>query len=153
MKLLATVCLILFVTVGISFTIGRDDTPPNVNVTLKPIVDQWQDEMVRAGIEYTHGFNRVDEVQIGNLNGDLVGLSTTYNKTIMVDRRQLVAGPYSTWCTLYHELGHAVFHLSHESCIIMNERTESEEFYRDEWPKILAEYLATCRANEFEAKY
>ena len=149
MKLI--VILLLLVTVGISFTIDRDTAPPQVNVTLKPIVKKWQDEMVGAGIDYTNGFNRVDEVKVGNLNGDRVGFSTT--KTVIVDRRQFATGPYSTMCTVYHELGHAVFHLSHESCIIMNKRTESEEFYREQWPKLVAEYLAVCQANEFEAKY
>lgn len=153
MKLILTIILLLLITIGISFTIGRDTTPPQINVTLKPIVDQWQDEMIGAGITYTNGFNRVDAVQVGNLNGDRVGVYTSFTRTIIIDRKQLVASLYSTMCTVYHELGHAVFHLSHESCIIMNKRTESEEFYREQWPTLVAEYLAACQANEFEAKY
>lgn len=137
--------------IGYLFYIGTVEYPPQVDPRIDSVVTQWQEDVSR--LDYTNGFNRLDHIKVVKDLGPACGHYDFGTRTITVSEERLEAGPYSLMATVYHELGHYVFKLEHSYAGIMNDKSYTEEYYRENWDVLLEDYLRMCEANEWEAKY
>jgi len=123
----------------------RDGEEPYISKDLIPFVKEWRVDMKRARIPYRESYIRIDEIVVVSDYGHNAGGSNILFGTVKVSLYQLQEGPWSTRGTLYHELGHSVFGLRHDSCHLMRGVAWSEEEYRDNWDYWLREYLDECK--------
>lgn len=152
----AMISAIVIVGVIAYFTLtgfgGRDrGKEPAVDPRLVQWVDEWKRDMQRAEIDYAAGFGRIDRITI--CEDCRAGYSDRGDREIAVSREQLAMGPNSARGTIYHELGHAVFNLQHESCSIMRSKSWDETEYAVYWTAFVEEYINECKSNWYEAKF
>ncbi len=107
----------------------------------------WKQEMKNANIDYTAGFNRISAIRIIRSDGKHAGIQSNTTGIIYISESRINNGPYSILATVYHELGHAVFHLPHGCCELMNVRVYSEEKYKEHWEEYKQEYMEVCKAS------
>lgn len=144
---------VLASVVAFAVIISNDTTEPLVDLRLTDAVTEWRHDMYRAKIDCDAAYNRINIIRVRFGDGLHSGCSDRITGEITVSISQLQAGPYSIKGTLYHELGHHVFHLSHGSCAIMRQQVWTEEEYREHWKEWTQEYLQECIKHEFESKY
>lgn len=145
--------MIIAVAVSFAMIISNDTTEPIVDARLEAAVNQWRYDMYRAHIDCAAAYNRIDIIRVRAGDGLHAGGSDIVRGEVSVTLTQLEAGEYSTMGTIYHELGHQVFHLSHNSCTLMRPQTWTEEEYREHWEEWVNEYLQECIKHEFDSKY
>ena len=76
------------------------------------------------------------------------------NGIIYLDIDEIKRGPYTARIILYHELGHYVFNLKHcHERSIMYHRCLSEDYYRDNYDRLVKEYLTKCKSKEYEGRF
>lgn len=151
--LLMLAAVVLAVTVSLALMLANDQTEPLVDLRLQSAVDEWRLDMHRARISYEKGYNRIDIIRVGERDGLHSGSSDRVTGEVAVGLSQIEAGPYSIKGTLYHELGHQVFHLGHGSCALMRQQVWTEAEYQENWAEWNREYLQECIKREFESKY
>ena len=154
--IISSTLLVLVVAVSVYLQqatehLTKNDQPPVVDARLETAVKQWHRDL--AGLNVKRGWNRLDHIKVATLGNNRKGCADILTKTVIVSEQQLAAGPYSTAGTLYHELGHYLFKLEHGDCAIMRTTAWTEEEYRENWSKFVAEYVELCTKREAEAKY
>jgi hypothetical protein len=126
------------------------DRGPWVDPLLEPLVDEWIQDMDRAGIAYQRAWNRMDSVLLRPSPPGTVA-HVKGRRHVVIDPSLVEKGPYSLRGALYHELGHAVFNLSHHGNGIMHAGLLKEADYAHHWGTYHQEYLRTCSWNRHEA--
>jgi len=145
--------LVLAAVFGISFLLaGRSSgEEPLVDKRLSPYFEEWKRDMRKAGLDYSVALSRVDRIEV--CEDCKAGYSDRGDREIAVSREQLEIGPNSVRGTLYHELGHSIFNLQHESCNIMRSKCWTEEEYELYWPDFLVEYINECNNSWYESRF
>ena len=136
----AVLYLVLSVIIG-------EQTGPNISSGLLPYVNEWKADMNEAGIAYEEGFYDIRQISIVDFVFDNAGKSNRMQHLVYIDEQAFKAGPYSVKATLYHELGHYVFQLEHDSCVLMEKTGRNEDDYADNWEVYLAQYLSLCESK------
>lgn len=138
------IILTLALLVVSAYVLYQDHTtPPTINFALEPYVTEWKQSMDSAGIDYTFRFNQLHEIRVGILesHGTSSGTSNiiTVNSSILKD-------PVLARQTVFHELGHYVFHFDHkEGESIMNIKDLGSSFYADNWNRLVNDYIQEAR--------
>jgi hypothetical protein len=132
---------------------AHDESRPEISPELEPYVQSWEQDMQSSGIHYRQGFNRIAKIIVAPRNKEYAGMTDVTNRSICVNLRQLDSGNLRTLCTVYHELGHYVFKLDHNSCEMMEERCPSEEYLQENWVELQQEYRIVCKEKEIESRY
>ena len=138
--------LIFFAVVGVlvvaSYRSWLDEpsAPQAVDPRLEAAVQGWRHDMERTDLIWQARFERIESISIERLPQSKAGCYDHWSHRISLSPEQLVAGPYSTRATIYHELGHAVFLLKHSSCKLMGP-AEEESYYREHWAELVSEYI------------
>lgn len=147
--------ILLGMVLIISWTIRNDGRDVYVDPKLEKYVDQWVETMENNGIEYEDGFNRLDSIVISDLKEfdvpnefDVRGLSNTGNGNIYIDVETMEMGADAIRWVVFHELGHAVYKLSHSEKI-MAEYSKEPALIPYTWPEDVEEYVELCRENEY----
>lgn len=121
-----------------------------VDPALKTYVKEWCWEMEKAGLDWEPGFRNLRSIQLQTYSVDkeniLAGQLVRSNHTVTINRKYAERGECVTRNAVFHELGHAVFRLSHNCCFIMNTNaSRDEQQYCDRWDLYVAEYLVQCK--------
>ncbi len=154
LKKVTIIIIVLITSITISFMLSTNNKGNQIiDHKIESLVDEWKLSMDSSRINYHNGFNRIKRIQIGTIENRYVGLSNKGTQSIFISDSQAKAGAYSLRGTLYHELGHYVFNLSHNSCGIMRDVVYNKTEYKTNWLKLKKEYLKCCKENEFESKY
>ena len=111
---------------------------------LLPFVNEWKADMKSAGIDYDMGFNDIKSIRLGKPLFNGLGRSDLMSGLIQISPENFKLGEFSTKTTVYHELGHYVLKLEHNSCIIMEKGNRKESFYRENWEGCLTEYISAA---------
>jgi hypothetical protein len=146
------IIIFLFISIGAAAAmifLSTESKEPKVDTELVALVEDWKSDMNSAGIRYDAGFGRIDRIIVTD-DPSYGGHFSKASRTIYISRSQLEQGPYSAKAALYHELGHYVFDLEHDTYGIMYKQSYQEEYYKSNWSTFLDEYLKTCKANEWE---
>ena len=129
------------------------EQPPDVDQTLISLVEEWRQLMENNGIEHEAGFNRIDIIRI-SYDNSMSGHSDKINREIVINENQLRSGLYSSRAVVYHELGHYVFCLKHDSKkSIMYSKDLGESYYKNNWETLQNNYINKCKDKEYEGKY
>lgn len=142
-----TIALVI-VSAATAIILTNDSTGPEIDPRLKDYISDWQKELDLAQIEYEPGFNRLTEIRMIRLPSSKAGYYREWSRSIVISTSQAELGPWSIRATLYHELGHAVFGLSHLNGSIMATHSFTEKEIISNWDQWLAEYLDYCKTNK-----
>jgi len=130
------------------------ESEPLIDPSIKPYVEEWKRDMDRAGIDYRAAYGRLDRIEVRPYSVEgAAGETQTGARTIIIYGKQIERGEYSTRETVYHELGHWVFHLEHGSCTIMETNARSNAKIEARWSEAVDEYLEACKKLEINSKY
>lgn len=121
---------------------------PYVHPKLEPYVQSWEQDIRRAGLFSKKGFNQVGKIVLIETDNQYSGRVNLRTREIAINCRQLEMGHFRTLCTVYHELGHLIFRLEHNSCEIMAERCQTEQYIGENWIEMVDEYLQACRKKQ-----
>ena len=151
-----SITLIIFI-IGATFFIAKQvekaEQEPFVDPQISSLVEEWKDLMEANGIRYEAGFKRIDNIIIANRNSH-AGMADKINGIIYLDIDEIRRGPYTARVILYHELGHYVFNLKHcHEKSIMYHKCLSEDYYRDNYDRLVKEYLTKCKSKEYEGRF
>ena len=126
---------------------------PVVDARLKPALIDWMEDMRDLGLDVKWRYGRLDWILVES-SGHLAGHSDPGSGTLMVSEQALSRGPWTAKAVLYHELGHYIFGLNHTDEIsIMYKENLPEDYYRENWPELLNDYLTQCKNNGHELKF
>lgn len=128
----------------------KDETRPRVDPALAAAVQEWEESLHKAGIEYRPRFNQLEVIARVARETPWAGRTSRATCSIEINQRQVESGQYRLLCTVYHELGHFTFDLEHGSGI-MQEECPSEEYLASNWNSLVEEYIEECRNNKFNA--
>ena len=151
-----SIILIIFIigaTLFIAKQVEKAEQEPFVDPQISSLVEEWKDLMEANGIRYEAGFKRIDNIIIANSNSH-AGMADKINGIIYLDIDEIKRGPYTARIILYHELGHYVFNLKHcHEKSIMYHKCLSEDYYRDNYDRLVKEYLTKCKSKEYEGRF
>lgn len=151
-----SIILIIFIigaTLFIAKQVEKAEQEPFVDPQISSLVEEWKDLMEANGIRYEAGFKRIDNIIIANSNSH-AGMADKINGIIYLDIDEIKRGPYTARIILYHELGHYVFNLKHcHERSIMYHKCLSEDYYRDNYDRLVKEYLTKCKSKEYEGRF
>ena len=151
-----SIILIIFIigaTLFMAKQIEKAEQEPFVDPQISSLVEEWKDLMKANGIRYEAGFKRIDNIIIANSNSH-AGMADKINGIIYLDIDEIKRGPYTARIILYHELGHYVFNLKHcHEKSIMYHKCLSEDYYRDNYDRLVKEYLTKCKSKEYEGRF
>jgi hypothetical protein len=111
-----------------------------IDPRLKESVRVWRHDMDRTQLVWQARFFRIDPMVVEPLPNGNSGCYDHWSHRLSVSPEQLLAGPYSTRATVYHELGHGVFFLKHGSCKLMGPALD-EAYLRQNWNQLVSEYI------------
>ena len=153
MRSIKYIFIIILVTFFIAKQVAKTEQEPFVDPQISSLVEEWKDLMEANGIRYEAGFNRIDNIIISNSNSH-AGMADKINGIIYLDIDEIKRGPYTARIILYHELGHYVFNLKHcHGKSIMYHKCLSEDYYRDNYDRLVKEYLTKCKSKEYEGRF
>ena len=153
MRSIKYIFIIILVTFFIAKQVAKTEQEPFVDPQISSLVEEWKDLMEANGIRYEAGFKRIDNIIIANSNSH-AGMADKINGIIYLDIDEIKRGPYTARIILYHELGHYVFNLKHcHEKSIMYHKCLSEDYYRDNYDRLVKEYLTKCKSKEYEGRF
>ena len=121
-------------------------------LAVESAISTWKKDMQNVNIDYVPGLSKITAIRIIDSDGKHAGIQSNATGIIYIAEGRINKGPYSILATVYHELGHAVFHLPHGSCELMNVHVYSEEKYNEYWNEYKQEYMEVCVASASQAK-
>lgn len=138
--ILFTVCVLIVSLL----VLWRDySSAPYIDPALVKYVKEWSRDMDSADIRYTHVFNSIDNIIL--YDGPEFGESDI--RTIKVNR-DLLRSEWLVRQTVYHELGHNIFKLEHDTVeSIMYSNNLGEEFYKNNWTQLKNYYITKCKGE------
>ena len=148
MRFIKTAIYLMLVVVPLSWFLsawlndGEVVSPP-----LVPFVNEWKSDMDQAGIEYQNEFADIMHIDFADFLTGRAGSSSRFNHMIEINVELIKQGSTSVKATLYHELGHYIFRLEHDCCVIMERRARTEADYAENWNTYVNEYLITCKRS------
>ncbi|MFC2176127.1 hypothetical protein ACFLR1_04070 [Bacteroidota bacterium] len=139
---------LLFVSVPLSWCLSEWlDDGEIISPSLVPFVKEWMSDMDEAGIAYENEFADIRHIELAYFFTNKAGSSSRFKHMIEIKMDLAKRGPASVKATLYHELGHYIFQLKHDCCVIMERRIRQEADYTENWNTYLTEYLEVCKAS------
>jgi|688.fasta_scaffold59798_9 hypothetical protein len=143
---------ILFVAVLVTFWISSaaPQKEPWVDARLRPAVLEWQRDLDREGVQWRRGWSRVDSVVVRRVE-DRFGRWEKSKRTVVISPVAIERGAETLRATVYHELGHAVFHLGHHGEGLMQGCGHRNERYAEKWNEMVEEYISFCKWNQLSA--
>jgi hypothetical protein len=139
--------LVIFIAIGFTFQrfINKEGLcKRHVEPALVDYINEWKQDMKKAGIDYGNVFDRIDNIYFKNNTDNRLGYSTYAKREIWVSA-SLRSEPYLIRASLYHELGHYVFQLDHSDGIMASNKIGSNDFYEKNWNKLLTDYMLKCK--------
>ncbi len=118
---------------------------------LRSVLKDWEDDMESTEIDPSRSLGRLRSLVRSN-NLDYAGLCNKQNRIIYISSKTIHKGYWTTKVTMYHELGHWAFNLDHGDCGIMNSKdSNTEEYYKKNWDRLLKEYLTECYGKRYQS--
>ena len=104
------------------------------------LVNEWKSEMYDAGINYTNGLNRLQEINFAPNLGS-AAYSSKAERIISIDEKYREADEMVLRIIIWHELGHYVLLMKHSDTGIMQPKLNDTQYYYDTWEGLKAHYI------------
>jgi predicted metal-dependent hydrolase len=128
--------------------------PIEIDEPLIKYVEEWFSDMEKNNIDYSNIKTLRKIIITTELDSDIGGISNTWERKIKINSLCLKHGEWYTRYVVYHELGHYVFEMEHNSCFIMSTSIPlGENFLISSWETNLTEYLNLAREKTLYTTY
>jgi len=126
-----------------------------VSGRLIPIVDEWKQSMKDNNIPIAR-FDMIKKIQIvpDHIIDYKAGYCDPRMRLIYISQSTMQAGHIAIKGAVWHELGHYVFRLEHQSGLnLMNPDILTDEVYLNNWDTLKTDYLKQCIYHEERGIY
>lgn len=130
------------------------DHKVHLDPALRPYVQEWCDAMDAAGIPWREDFLKLNAIGVMTYSVDKAARAageTDYQKGwVTINRAYMDRGYCAIRHAVFHEMGHAIFGLKHNSCFIMQTNAIPDlQYYCDGWDWMLKEYIKQCKISYY----